>query len=364
MYKKDLIRFGAVAIFFTVILLCHLQYQQYLIFPSSKSSGISINTSHEGVKEGYSTIQLSYEKDSSISFSYCLSKQIQEPIVALYFHKLNDTNKYFDLSDFNQISVVLKAQKAKRIPIYFTIEYRKLKSKSKDFLSMPLVHVIDYKGEGIYHIARKDFEIPSWWLRYHGLKREAIGEIDYSKVDYILVNSCQTLSSGVKDTITVKKMYFSYDNTMYYYLYWLAILVLVIVVVGKWVYNKRKKILVPYKINDLISNPNGTKLERILHYIGTHYANPELAVTDIQEALGISTREIGNLIKEELDTNFKTYLNTIRLTEVKRLLQETDLPVSDIAYKTGYNNVSHFNRVFKKEFNLSPSEFRDSLPTS
>lgn len=59
-----------------------------------------------------------------------------------------------------------------------------------------------------------------------------------------------------------------------------------------------------------------------------------------------------------LEPNFKTYSNTIRLTEEKRLLQETDLPISDIAYITGYNHISHFNRVFKKELEVSPRECR------
>lgn len=96
-----------------------------------------------------------------------------------------------------------------------------------------------------------------------------------------------------------------------------------------------------------------------MNYIGLNFANPDLSVTDIQLALGISTREIGVIIKDELNSNFKTFLNNIRLTEVKRLLLESDLSISEIAYNTGYSNISHFNRIFKKEFEMSPSEFRE-----
>ena len=94
-------------------------------------------------------------------------------------------------------------------------------------------------------------------------------------------------------------------------------------------------------------------------FIAKNYANPELSANDLQQSLGISEREIGLLIKNKLDSSFKAYLNSIRLTEVKRLLVETDFPVSDIAYRTGYNNIPHFNRLFKKEMDCTPKEFRE-----
>ena len=75
--------------------------------------------------------------------------------------------------------------------------------------------------------------------------------------------------------------------------------------------------------------------------------------------LGISSREIGTLLKDNLQTSFKNYLNQIRLAEVKRLLKESDLPISDCAYRAGYNNISHFNRVFKNEIGVSPKQFRE-----
>ena len=118
------------------------------------------------------------------------------------------------------------------------------------------------------------------------------------------------------------------------------------------------KILVPYKINEIDENKNGAKINRIVNYLAIHYAEPELSVQDLEKSLGITAREIGSLIKDELHSSFKSYLNMIRLTEIKRLLVETDLSISDIAYRTGYNNISHFNRVFKAESGVSPKEFR------
>ncbi len=357
MNKKVLVLIGCLALVATAGLLVSLKQDSLPIFPLDKNNEIQVNTSHEGQLKDFSKVESSVS-DTCAKFKYTLSKSMQEPIVALYFYKPLRKKTYFDFSPFNEITITLKAKKAKRIPIYLTIDYIKLHSKAKDFLSMPLVYVIDYKGEGEYKVNKKDFEIPSWWLRYHGLKKEVIGEVDFSKVNYVLVNSCQTLVAGIEDEISVSTLAFTHNNSFNYLIYVSILMVLTIAFAIHYLFSKRKKILVPYKINELISNPNGTKRDKILHYIGNCYSNPDLAVTDIQEALGISTREIGNVIKDELGTNFKTYLNTIRLTEVKRLLQETDLPISDIAYRTGYNNIPHFNRVFKKEFEVSPGECR------
>ena len=342
----------------TVILLLSLKHDRLPVFPFTKSSTSEVRTSHEAVEKGFSKSSYTFEKNTVV-FKYTLSKVLQEPITALYFFNPTASTKYFDFSGFNEVSIDLQSEKGKRIPIYLTIDYKKLKTVQPEFLSMPLVQVIDYTGAGEYKLNKADFEIPSWWLRYHGLKREDIGDIDFSKVDYILINSCQVLRPEIEDTITIRSIAFTHNNRLKYYIYFSTVTVLLLIFSLTVFIKKRKKILVPYKMNDINSNPNGTKIERILHYIGENYTNPNLTVADIQTALGITTREIGNLIKDELNTFFKAYLNTIRLTEIKRLLLETDLPISDIAYKTGYNNISHFNRVFKTAFDVSPKEFRE-----
>ena len=57
--------------------------------------------------------------------------------------------------------------------------------------------------------------------------------------------------------------------------------------------------------------------------------------------------------------SFKRYLTAIRMHEAKRLLQETDRLVIDIALTVGFNSISHFNRVFKASTHISPLEFRN-----
>ncbi len=56
--------------------------------------------------------------------------------------------------------------------------------------------------------------------------------------------------------------------------------------------------------------------------------------------------------------SFSNYISKQRIERAKILLKETDDSVIDIAFKVGFNNVTYFNRIFKKYLNTTPSEFR------
>jgi AraC-like DNA-binding protein len=78
----------------------------------------------------------------------------------------------------------------------------------------------------------------------------------------------------------------------------------------------------------------------------------------VQNETGIHQRKISGIIKKDTQLTFKAYLNQLRIEKAKALLTETDLSISTIAFESGYNSVSHFNRVFKSELQVSPQEFR------
>jgi len=120
---------------------------------------------------------------------------------------------------------------------------------------------------------------------------------------------------------------------------------------------------VPYSKVDIQEkySDSSDKVNAVVNYVANHYADPELSLNKIEQGVGISSREIGTIFKNELGSSFKKYLNLVRLTEVKRLLLETNQTISVIAYNTGYSNVSHFNRVFKSEEGVSPKDYRESL---
>jgi two-component system response regulator YesN len=67
------------------------------------------------------------------------------------------------------------------------------------------------------------------------------------------------------------------------------------------------------------------------------------------------------LFKKVNGESFATYFINLKIAKAKNLLATTNIPLSDVALKVGYDDYCHFSKLFKKYTSLSPSEFRDSL---
>ena len=55
------------------------------------------------------------------------------------------------------------------------------------------------------------------------------------------------------------------------------------------------------------------------------------------------------------------YLNYFRVSKSARLLRETDLSISTVAGQTGFNNISYYNRTFRRYMHITPGEYRRSV---
>ncbi len=76
------------------------------------------------------------------------------------------------------------------------------------------------------------------------------------------------------------------------------------------------------------------------------------------DRLGVTSRHLGRLFVEHLGASPKAVAQTRRLYFAKKLLDETDLSMTDIAYSSGYGSVRRFNDHFKQVYGRSPSMLR------
>lgn len=99
------------------------------------------------------------------------------------------------------------------------------------------------------------------------------------------------------------------------------------------------------------------RMQSMLTFIHTSYAE-KIAVTDIAASANISAGECYRCFKSLLHTTPTDYLNTYRLNKGWELLCNTELSVTDIANRAGYNHTSYFISNFKEKYGETPAKYR------
>lgn len=102
------------------------------------------------------------------------------------------------------------------------------------------------------------------------------------------------------------------------------------------------------------------KARMILEYLTAH-CTEHLTVEMMAEVSGLSESHFMKFFKSTAGLPFIEYLNEYRLNMAGLLLETTQEPVIDVALRCGYENVSYFNRLFKRHFGITPSRYRRSM---
>ena len=111
------------------------------------------------------------------------------------------------------------------------------------------------------------------------------------------------------------------------------------------------------EVSDSLSNIKKNKLKLIITYIENNYTHA-ISIQDIAKECHFSESHFMKFFKQCTGTSFISYLNDYRLLIASRLLTSTDLPVTQIAVECGFDNISYFNRCFKKKYGEAPSKIR------
>lgn len=112
----------------------------------------------------------------------------------------------------------------------------------------------------------------------------------------------------------------------------------------------------------LIVPASGSKTDmqkELLVYIQQHYTD-KITLQDLAEHFHLSEKYISRYFKEHFYLTFSDYVNHLRLTHAKKLLESTELSVTEIALCSGFPNVSYFIRTFKTCYEKPPLKYRKS----
>lgn len=115
-----------------------------------------------------------------------------------------------------------------------------------------------------------------------------------------------------------------------------------------------------YKNSTLTPNAIASIKGQLEEYMQKHtpYYNSDLRLPALAEALNVSSHHLSQVINEQYNQSFTSYINTYRIEKAKELLTDTNLQVTEIAYQVGFNNKTSFYKAFKSKTALSPSAFR------
>lgn len=99
-------------------------------------------------------------------------------------------------------------------------------------------------------------------------------------------------------------------------------------------------------------------LERLFLFIHENVDNPEITLEQAANAAALSKFYFTRYFKEWTGQTFHTYLVRLRISRVEEYLINSDLLITDIAYKCGFSSLKTFNRLFKTYTGISPSDYR------
>lgn len=101
------------------------------------------------------------------------------------------------------------------------------------------------------------------------------------------------------------------------------------------------------------------RILKVKNFISKNYMD-ELRLPELASLACMSSSAFSRFFKLHTGRNISEYIIDLRLGYAARMLVDTDKCISEIGFDCGFNNLSNFNRIFKKKKGCSPSEFRES----
>lgn len=105
---------------------------------------------------------------------------------------------------------------------------------------------------------------------------------------------------------------------------------------------------------------NSDRIKKVHEYIYDNYGK-KISLSEISNLINMSPVTFNRFIKKRTGRTFITYLNDVRISFAVQFLIDSNLSVSEIGYKCGFNNIANFNRIFKKSKKCTPREYKQEF---
>lgn len=329
---------------------------------------------------GRSTISQKTSTEDQLVLECVLKSGFVSPFAGFGFHMREKSEDFFDLSRYEYIQLALSSSRKTKLTLELGADIRIKKDDKTHREERKLSTIVDINaGKETYRIPLDSFKVPLWWLNNNpGLSLSPDDRqltFKYAGgMGMIIQKNNVSPDWEEKTTLVIEEIGFYRSNLSLYIICALAVsLYVLFYLLARFLFKgsspaeeycpderfSRAEKIPPmdYKKLDL-TNYKDEELKKILLVIQSDFKKPDFTVETVYKTTGINTRKISALLKAEFSMAFKQYINRLRIDEAKKLLQQTEDSITDIAFQVGYNNLSNFYRVFKDIEKCAPGDFK------
>ena len=109
-----------------------------------------------------------------------------------------------------------------------------------------------------------------------------------------------------------------------------------------------------------LQTQDNNKINLVFNYVKDHFQDPIL-LDDVSKLVSMTTPSFCRYFKKITNKTFTTFVNEYRLVHASKLLAEKPMSITEICFESGFNNFSHFNKLFKAYTGDSASQYRQKL---
>ena len=109
--------------------------------------------------------------------------------------------------------------------------------------------------------------------------------------------------------------------------------------------------------SNAVSGSATTVGQLAMRYISDNYTD-RITVKDICDAIGYSKSTVLSSFKKEFATTINSYLTTMRLERAKKMLENENITINEVALECGFSDQSYFSKVFSAKYRITPTDYR------
>lgn len=336
-----------------VVYVVFFQKKPLLYFPHDHDTLVNFYTDKND--SGKSIITDSLATDTCIAMKFVLREGFMRPYTGISLGSKH--LKESDVSAYNRVNVEISGKGIKPIFVYLVLKDSIANFGGNLSGTRQLNQYLEISPRRrIFTLKMNNFKTPDWWFDKYNLSPANTGKPDLTRLQQLTIATGLTPQLNQLLSLNVYSIKFYRNNSLIIIIMLLIQFLIAGFMMAFYYYRKKPRTVTVNYSPVIIANKQKKKTD-FLEYINENFQDPDLSLQIISKFTGVSQRIISENIAAQFQCNVKTHINQIRVNEAIRLLKETDLNISEIAYKVGFSSPSNFNRVFKNLTSKTPSDF-------